>query len=128
MHHPATPKPPESKTCSCRSTTDTSALAIASLLGPIAVLPSVSTAVDFPAAADSVAVAADATIDGPQLPDADPPVRAFIRHLEDPSRGSRRKSIRTLIADGAEVFARLARALAATRRLAFPTPGSRLGS
>ena len=73
MHHPATPKPPESKTCSCRSTTDTSALAIASLLGPIAVLPSVSTAVDFPAAADSVAVAADATIDGPQLPDAPPP-------------------------------------------------------
>jgi len=79
MHHPATPKSPnspespESKTCSCRSTTDTSALAIASLLGPIAVLPSVSTAVDFPAAADSVAVTADATIDGPQPPVAPPP-------------------------------------------------------
>jgi hypothetical protein len=38
---------------------------------------------------------------------ADPFVRQFIRDLEEPSHGSRRRSIRTLIADGAEVFARL---------------------
>ena len=51
MHHPAAPK---SKTCSCRSTTDTEALAIASLLGPIAVLPSAIAAVVLPMAADSL--------------------------------------------------------------------------
>ena len=42
---------------------------------------------------------------------ADPLVRKFIRDLEDPPRGSRRSSIRTLIADGEEVHARLQPAL-----------------
>ncbi|MBI4664260.1 MAG: DUF4338 domain-containing protein [Verrucomicrobia bacterium] len=42
---------------------------------------------------------------------ADPLVRSFIRDLEEPRRGSRRKNIRTLIADGAEVYARLQAAL-----------------
>lgn len=44
---------------------------------------------------------------------SDPLVRGFIADLEQPPRGSRRQSIRHLIADGAEVFARLQPALAA---------------
>lgn len=43
---------------------------------------------------------------------ADPLVRAFIRDLEKPPRGSRRKSILSLIADGAEVRSRLDQSLA----------------
>lgn len=42
----------------------------------------------------------------------DPLVRKFVRNMEEPPRGSRRHSIRTLIADGAEVYARLQSALA----------------
>ncbi len=38
---------------------------------------------------------------------ADPLVREFIRDIEEPRAGSRRKSIRTLIADGAELYTRL---------------------
>ena len=45
---------------------------------------------------------------------ADPLVRDFITNLEDPPRGSRRKSIQNLIADGAELAARLQPALAET--------------
>jgi hypothetical protein len=45
---------------------------------------------------------------------ADPLVRKFIRDLESPSRGTRRSSIRALIADGAELHARLRPALAAS--------------
>jgi len=44
---------------------------------------------------------------------ADPFVRQFIHDLEEPSRDSRRRSIRMLIADGAEVLARLQPALEA---------------
>lgn len=50
---------------------------------------------------------------------ADPLVRDFVVNLEDPPKGSRRKSIRTLIADGQEVFARLAPVI-----LALPQPDS----
>lgn len=46
---------------------------------------------------------------------ADPLVRAFIRDLENPSVGSRRKSIRTLIAEGGEVFGRIKPALEAAQ-------------
>ena len=42
---------------------------------------------------------------------ADPLVREFIQDMEVPSRGSRRRSIQTLIADGAELLARLQPAL-----------------
>ena len=41
---------------------------------------------------------------------ADPPVRKFIRRMERPTASSRRKSVRTLIADGAELQARLRKA------------------
>jgi hypothetical protein len=44
---------------------------------------------------------------------ADPSVREFIHNMEEPRRGSRR-SIQSLIADGAELAARLRPALAAT--------------
>ena len=43
---------------------------------------------------------------------ADPHVRKFIHDMEDPPRGSRRSSIRALIADGAELHARLRPAIA----------------
>ena len=43
---------------------------------------------------------------------ADPLIRQFIANLEPPPRESRRKSIQTLIADGAELHARLQPALA----------------
>jgi hypothetical protein len=42
---------------------------------------------------------------------ADPLVRDFIRHLEDPPKGSRRRSIRALIANGQEVHDRLKAAI-----------------
>jgi hypothetical protein len=45
---------------------------------------------------------------------ADPLVREFIQNMEEPSSGSRRRSIQTLIADGAELAARLRPALLAT--------------
>ena len=44
---------------------------------------------------------------------ADPLVREFIKNMEQPSRGSRRRSIQNLIADGAELAARLRPALLA---------------
>jgi len=47
-------------------------------------------------------------------PFADPPVREFIQSMEQPSRASRRQSIRSLIADGSRVAARLRPTLAAT--------------
>ena len=71
MHHPTTAKSKSS--CSCRSTTDTSTLAIASLLGPIAVLPSAIRVVDLTLTTDSVPDVIAAPIDGPELPDAPPP-------------------------------------------------------
>jgi hypothetical protein len=46
---------------------------------------------------------------------ADPLVRRFIADLEKPPKGSRRRSIQTLIADGAEVFSRFQPALAAEK-------------
>lgn len=45
---------------------------------------------------------------------ADPLVRGFIQDMEEPSRGSRRRSIQALIADGAELASRLRPALAAS--------------
>lgn len=45
---------------------------------------------------------------------ADPLVREFIQKMEEPSRGSRRRSIQNLIADGAELAVRLRRALSVT--------------
>ena len=45
---------------------------------------------------------------------ADPLVREFIQNMEEPSRGSRRRSIQNLIADGAELVARIRPALLAT--------------
>ena len=41
---------------------------------------------------------------------SDPHVRGFIRRMEDPRASSGRKSVRTLIADGAELQARLSTA------------------
>jgi hypothetical protein len=49
----------------------------------------------------------------------DPLVREFVQNLEDPPKGSRRRSIRTLIADGQEVFGRL---IPVIRSLPTPTP------
>lgn len=46
---------------------------------------------------------------------ADPLVREFISDLEEPSRGSRRKSVRMLIADGGDIYGRLQNALKAER-------------
>ena len=69
MHHPGTTK----SSCSCRSSTDTSTLAIASLLGPIAVLPSAIEVADLSLTTDSVQVMVAAPIDAPDLPDAPPP-------------------------------------------------------
>jgi len=71
MHHPTTAKSKSS--CSCRSGTDPSTLAIASLLGPIAVLPSAIEVADLSLTTDSVPVMVAAPIDGPELPDAPPP-------------------------------------------------------
>lgn len=45
---------------------------------------------------------------------ADPLVRAFIADLEEPPRQSRRKSVRNLIADGAELHSRLQAAIDST--------------
>jgi hypothetical protein len=71
MHHPAASN--STSSCSCRSTTDPTTSAIASLLGPIAVLPP---SVDVGAAVqstDSVPPLVATAIDGLALPDAPPP-------------------------------------------------------
>jgi hypothetical protein len=71
MHHRTTPQSKSS--CSCRSSTDTSTLAIASLLGPIAVLPSAIQVAYLSLTTDSVPVMVAVPIDGPASPDAPPP-------------------------------------------------------
>ena len=71
MHHRTAAKSKSS--CSCRSTTDTTTLAIASLLGPIAVLPpAINVAAVFLSTDLNRSLVAP-PIDVPALPEAPPP-------------------------------------------------------
>jgi hypothetical protein len=69
MHHPVQ----SSRTCSCRSTTDDSTVALASLLGPAAVLPSAVALVEPVSKVDVLARLAASPLDTLSVPEAPPP-------------------------------------------------------
>ena len=70
MHHPA----PKSKSpCSCRSTTNPDGAAIASLIGPIAIVPASVSFSPFTAGTDAVRRLVASPIESLAVPDAPPP-------------------------------------------------------
>ena len=71
MHH--TTSTSKTKSCSCRSTTDTAAAVIASLFGPTAVLTSPIGAAEPPASSEPPLSLASRPLDSSLVPDAPPP-------------------------------------------------------